>query len=43
VTLWSGVALKKEERDVGDWVLKNAPGIPRKLASCFAWHVTTEP
>jgi hypothetical protein len=43
VTLWGGVALKNEERDIADWTLKNAPGIPRKLVSCFAWHVTNEP
>jgi hypothetical protein len=24
------------------WALKNAPNIPLKLASCFAWHVTKD-
>ena len=42
VTLWGGVALENEERDIRAWTLKNAPGIPRALANCFAWHVTKE-
>ncbi len=40
VTLWSGAALRTEEKRIKRWVLKNAPGIPKRLASCFAWHVT---
>ena len=40
VTLWSGAASKAEEKKVKTWVLKNAPGIPRRLSSCFAWYVT---
>ena len=40
VTLWSGAASKSEEKSVKGWVVKNAPGIPHRLASCFAWHVT---
>jgi hypothetical protein len=42
VTLWGGVALKNEEKEIRAWTLKNAPGIPRTLANCFAWHVTNE-
>ena len=40
VTLWSGAASKTEEKKIRNWVLKNAPKIPRQLASCFAWKVT---
>ena len=42
VTLWGGVALENEEKEIRTWTLKNAPGIPRTLANCFAWHVTKE-
>ena len=42
VTLWGGVALENEEQEIRNWALKNAPGIPRTLARCFAWHVTKE-
>jgi hypothetical protein len=42
VTLWGGVALEDEEREIRAWTLKNAPGIPLTLAKCFAWHVTRE-
>jgi hypothetical protein len=40
VTLWSGAATKMEERSIERWALKNAPGIPGRLARCFAWYVT---
>jgi hypothetical protein len=40
VTAWSGAAFVFETSEIKDWVLKNAPGIPDRLASCFAWHVT---
>lgn len=40
VTLWSGAATLFETSDIEQWVLQNAPGIPKTLASCFAWHVT---
>ena len=40
VTMWSGAARMDEEQEIRAWTLKNAPGIPRRLASCFAWHVT---
>ena len=40
VTLWSGAARMDEEQEIKVWTIKNAPGIPQKLAGCFAWHVT---
>ena len=42
VTLWGGegATTVKDEPIIKNWVLKNAPGIPPKLASCFAWYVT---
>ena len=40
ITLWSGAAMRNEEQSIEAWTIKNAPGIPVKLASCFAWHVT---
>jgi len=42
VTLWSGAAREEEEGAIESWTIKNAPGIPGPLASCFAWHVTKE-
>ena len=40
VTMWSGAAARNEEQSIRAWTLKNAPGIPQKLAGCFAWYVT---
>ncbi len=40
VTLWSGAARKDEEAEITRWAQANAPGIPARLAKCFAWHVT---
>ena len=40
VTMWSGAAMRSEQKAMKGWVLKNAPGIPNDLAACFAWHVT---
>jgi RHS repeat-associated protein len=40
VTHWSGTSQPNEQKEVRDWVLRNAPGIPTSLANCFAWHVT---
>ncbi|HBG05392.1 MAG TPA: hypothetical protein DDY22_07530 [Geobacter sp.] len=40
VTQWSGAAMIFETSEVERWVLDNAPGIPKRLAACFAWHVT---
>jgi hypothetical protein len=42
VALWGGAAESFEEREVKSWAIKNAPGIPPKLANCFAWHVTND-
>jgi hypothetical protein len=42
VTLWGGMADSDEGPTVKAWIFKHAPGIPRNLASCFAWHVTHE-
>jgi hypothetical protein len=42
ITLWGGVATSDEEQAIKAWILKDARGIPRRLASCFAWHVTKE-
>jgi len=43
VALWGGgVAPTFEKKNVRRWVLKNAQGVPRKLASCFAWYVTAD-
>jgi hypothetical protein len=40
ITMWSGGATRDEAKTIKDWTLKNAPGIPNQLASCFAWQVT---
>ncbi|MBV8659184.1 MAG: hypothetical protein JO142_15290 [Burkholderiales bacterium] len=40
VAAWGGAATIFETADVEKWTVENAPGIPPKLASCFAWHVT---
>jgi hypothetical protein len=40
VTEWSGAAMIFETSEIEQWILDNAPGIPKRLASCFAWHVT---
>lgn len=43
VALWGGGAAPPfEEENVRNWVFKNVPGIPRKLATCFAWYVTSD-
>jgi hypothetical protein len=42
ITMWSGAAAINEEQSIRAWTLKNARGIPPKLASCFAWHVTND-
>jgi hypothetical protein len=42
ITMWSGGAAWNEEQSIRKWTLKNAPGIPPKLASCFAWYVTND-
>ncbi len=42
ITRWGGAAAWNEEQSIRAWTIKNAPGIPLKLASCFAWHVTND-
>jgi hypothetical protein len=42
ITVWGGVALPKEEQEIRKWTIKNAAGIPPRLAGCFAWHVTND-
>jgi hypothetical protein len=42
VALWAGAAMASEKSSIDGWALKNAPGIPAKLADCFAWHVTQD-
>jgi hypothetical protein len=39
-TVWSGAAGISEEQAIRRWATSNAPGIPRRLAACFAWYVT---
>lgn len=43
VAVWSGAATIFETSEMEQWTKENAPGIPDKLASCFAWHVTLSP
>lgn len=40
LTRWGGAARMDEEPEIRRWVRENAPGIPRRLAACFARHVT---
>ncbi|MCL2344967.1 MAG: hypothetical protein FWC58_03825 [Desulfobulbus sp.] len=40
LAVWSGAATILETSEIADWVKINAPGIPERLADCFAWHVT---
>ena len=42
ITMWSGAAMWNEEQEIRKWTVDNAPGIPLKLATCFAWHVTKD-
>jgi hypothetical protein len=37
-----GAATKFEEASIRNWAEKNAPGIPKRLARCFAWYVTKD-
>lgn len=43
ITAWGGAATIFETSEVAKWAEQNAPGIPSKLANCFAWHVTLSP
>lgn len=40
VAVWSGAAMIFETSHVVNWVKQKVPGIPERLANCFAWHVT---
>ena len=40
VTQWSGAARIDEEQEIKSWVVQHAPGIPHRLATCVAWHIT---
>lgn len=40
LTMWSGAAMRDEAPAIETWALKNAPGIPKALAGCFAWYAT---
>lgn len=40
VAQWSGATMNNEDAEIKAWTLKNAPHIPLRLASCFAWYVT---
>ena len=42
ITSWGGAAAWNEEQGIRAWTIKNAHGIPPKLASCFAWYVTND-
>ena len=37
---WGGAAGKDEGPEIHRWVRRNVRGIPPRLATCFAWHVT---
>jgi hypothetical protein len=43
ITLWGGLARMDEGPEIERWVLKEAPGIPKSLASCFVWRVVPRP
>jgi hypothetical protein len=40
ITMWSGAAMRSEQAQTKGWALREVPGIPDGLASCFAWQVT---
>ncbi|WP_035374425.1 hypothetical protein [Pseudoduganella violaceinigra] len=40
INMWSGAAMRSEGAAMEEWALKNVPGIPKQLASCFAWYAT---
>ena len=40
LNMWSGAAIRNEAPAIEAWALKNAPGIPKALAGCFAWYAT---
>ena len=42
ISLWNGAAKSDEEQIIKARTLILMPSIPRRLASCFAWHITKE-
>lgn len=40
VNMWSGAAMRSEGPTLEEWLLNSVPGIPKELASCFAWYAT---
>ena len=42
VAQWGGAAMASEQAEVERWTLAHASGIPPRLASCFAYHVTQD-
>lgn len=38
--MWGGAATIFETAEILNWTIQNIPGIPNRLARCFAWHVT---
>jgi hypothetical protein len=42
IKTWAGAAMEDEEASIDQWVRQNVPGIPPKLAKCFAWRVTQD-
>jgi hypothetical protein len=38
--LWSGAAAQDEGPAIRRWLQAAMPGMPQRLAVCFAWHVT---
>ena len=40
VASWSGAATIFETSEIRDWLLAEAPRVPKPLADCWAWQVT---
>jgi hypothetical protein len=40
LTVWAGAAAVDERKEIEKFALESAPGIPKRLAGCFAWYVT---
>lgn len=38
IIMWSGAAEISEEKNIEKWAKDNVPGIPARLAQCFAWY-----
>jgi hypothetical protein len=35
---WGGAAARFERKELAVWARRNARGVPRRLARCFAWY-----